>query len=572
MSLMVRPITVTPSIIVSSNVTEIYPLYTGALPTPSGERVYSAGLRKVFEALTNPSYIVTANASTDRISHAAHGLIANAQVRFQAGLGGVLPAPLVANTVYFVKTVVDADTYTLSTTSGGALLDITSNGSGTIRAYFSGTIYPLPTDGLTNANWGYVGPLNYDAMFDKDNQTKCEMLNNITYEIDLPSRCNAFGFLELEGVSRVAVGISTTGASRTNYILQSKTFDNASWSKTNITATANVAIANDATLSADKIEASGASATTFVQNLTAPLTSTFTYSIEIKKGSGTTDANKFRFRNQSTLTNLVDLSVNYDTGIVTQTAGTGATMTALYDGWWLLKMPIPAGITSGQFLNIYAGFIGDVETAGEYAYFNNAQVEPGIVATSRIPTTTVAVASTSYIDWKYMAVLDDNGFDDDAYSGTYDELFYKTRMAYSLLDPIPNANLLTNMYGPGTIKCGTMVIGLSKEIGKAQYGAEVGVDNFSTFPRDIYGKMVPVERWYSDTGSFAMLVDTLKTDALQDLYIKNRANPCLFLMKPEVNLYGGWKASSIMYAYPRKFKYRMTLPTGDLWSLDLEGV
>ena len=43
---------------------------------------------------------------------------------------GALPAPLKANTDYYVKAVVSADKYQLAASAGGALLDLTDAGTG----------------------------------------------------------------------------------------------------------------------------------------------------------------------------------------------------------------------------------------------------------------------------------------------------------------------------------------------------------------------------------------------------------------------------------------------------------
>ena len=73
---------------------------------------------------------ITANAGTDEITLASHGLAVNDIVHF-TNSGGALPTGISANTVYFVKTVVSSSVFTISATRGGALLDITGAGSGT---------------------------------------------------------------------------------------------------------------------------------------------------------------------------------------------------------------------------------------------------------------------------------------------------------------------------------------------------------------------------------------------------------------------------------------------------------
>ena len=74
--------------------------------------------------------VFTATIANDQLTLAAHGLAVNDIVHV-TNAGGGLPAPLTANTAYFVKTVVDANNVTLAATRGGALIDITTAGTGT---------------------------------------------------------------------------------------------------------------------------------------------------------------------------------------------------------------------------------------------------------------------------------------------------------------------------------------------------------------------------------------------------------------------------------------------------------
>ncbi len=75
----------------------------------------------------------TAIASSDTLFFGASALGAvtvGAKIIFIAAPNGVTPGGIATNTVYFAKTVPTTDTMTLSATSGGATLDITTDGSG----------------------------------------------------------------------------------------------------------------------------------------------------------------------------------------------------------------------------------------------------------------------------------------------------------------------------------------------------------------------------------------------------------------------------------------------------------
>lgn len=97
---------------------------------------------------------ITADASTDTITTATdHNLLVNDIVRFTAV--GTLAAPLVAATDYYVHSVPTATTLTLSATKGGALINLTTAGSGSNTMQASGTLMEV-TDAeahATTGNW-----------------------------------------------------------------------------------------------------------------------------------------------------------------------------------------------------------------------------------------------------------------------------------------------------------------------------------------------------------------------------------------------------------------------------------
>ena len=132
------------------------------------------------------TFNVTAiDAGTDTLTAVAHGLAVNQQIKFQdASLNG-----LVLNQVYFVKAVPSSDTFTLSLTLGGSVIDIT--GTFTIPLVFAKT--PTNAAGAplgTNSTPLWVGDgvtvggivaasLNLDDLLDVDITSLAE--GNILY-------------------------------------------------------------------------------------------------------------------------------------------------------------------------------------------------------------------------------------------------------------------------------------------------------------------------------------------------------------------------------------------------------
>jgi hypothetical protein len=98
-------------------------------------------------------------ASPGVVTWTAHGLAANTPVIFTTT--GALPTGLTAGTTYYVKTVLDADTFTVSATAGGTVINTSSSQSGLHTA----TTQPVPSKryvmGLvTAATEGFGGPNN----------------------------------------------------------------------------------------------------------------------------------------------------------------------------------------------------------------------------------------------------------------------------------------------------------------------------------------------------------------------------------------------------------------------------
>lgn len=74
--------------------------------------------------------VTISSASPGVVSFTGHPFAANDPVVF-SNSGGALPAAITAGTIYFVKTVLTADTFTISATPGGTAINTASAGTGT---------------------------------------------------------------------------------------------------------------------------------------------------------------------------------------------------------------------------------------------------------------------------------------------------------------------------------------------------------------------------------------------------------------------------------------------------------
>lgn len=170
---------------------------------------------------------------------------------------------------------------------------------------------------------------------------------------------------------------------RTNLLLRSAEFDNASWTKTNTTVTADQVAAPDGTVSADKIEATSTTSE-MRQDVTVTGTSATLFAF-FKKGNSPTGMNVLAIRSQTGGTTLLAASINLDTGAITYITGSsGAVAVDWGNGWWLFYMT--ATITSGHTIRGPVGNNGSAIASGAFSYIWGAQLEAGSFPTSYIPT------------------------------------------------------------------------------------------------------------------------------------------------------------------------------------------
>lgn len=174
--------------------------------------------------------------------------------------------------------------------------------------------------------------------------------------------------------------IATTPAS-VNLLTYTQEFDNAAWTKTNTTVTANAATAPDGTATADKL---AETATTAVHNTGQSITTTvqaYSFSCYVKAAERNFALLYHTQSNASVSVNLTTGATGTASGTV---APTSSSVTSVGNGWWRVAMTVTATAAS-NFFGVYvmndlvnASYAG---TAGAGIYVWGAQLEVGSTAT-----------------------------------------------------------------------------------------------------------------------------------------------------------------------------------------------
>jgi len=188
---------------------------------------------------------------------------------------------------------------------------------------------------------------------------------------------------------------------RTNLILQSQTLDNASWTKSASSVTANTTTAPDGTSTADTWTADGTAATHgIIQSGTATLTNGTTYSTSIYAKKGTNDF--IQIIGSSSPYGSLNVFANFDlnNGVV-GTVGSlvTATIQDAGNGWYRCTMIAAAAATTStntfivQIVSSASAARGESNSLATSVFLWGAQLEVSdFGATSYIPTTSAAVS------------------------------------------------------------------------------------------------------------------------------------------------------------------------------------
>lgn len=205
----------------------------------------------------------------------------------------------------------------------------------------------------------------------------------------------------------------------TNLLGFSNDWTQSLWTKANVLVTPNAIISPDGNMNATKVEVIAGGNPTNRQQASNATTTTYTFSVFAKMGSGTLDANRFVLRNSTLGSSLISMTINYSTGAFSASVGTaGVTIQNAGNGWYRIGLSTSMGVNVGNSLQVQCGYTGSADAVGEYAYFYGAQLEALPYMTSYFPTisssaqgrakdnATIATASLGFSDVEGTMIID----------------------------------------------------------------------------------------------------------------------------------------------------------------------
>lgn len=116
------------------------------------------------------------------------------------------------------------------------------------------------------------------------------------------------------------------------------------------------------------------------------------------------------------------------------------------------------------------------------------------------------------------------------YAYYFEDIKLRTTLAVLDLPAFLNPKLrVTVRYPAGTAKLGAMIPGRQKYVGRTQYGASVGIIDYSKKDTDDFGNFIIVERPFSNRGNFQVMVDNQLVDEVHVLLAGYRSTPIVYI-------------------------------------------
>ena len=135
------------------------------------------------------------------------------------------------------------------------------------------------------------------------------------------------------------------------------------------------------------------------------------------------------------------------------------------------------------------------------------------------------------------------------------------------LPPYLTAELTVSLTGTGTIQIGTLTWGTQYDLGDAEYGAGLGIIDYSKKETDEFGVTTFVRRDFSKRLTARLMLPNTQINRVQRVLADLRAQPAIWVTSDVPDL-----APLTVYGFFRDFNIEVAYPTESFCSLEIEGL
>ena len=181
----------------------------------------------------------------------------------------------------------------------------------------------------------------------------------------------------------------------------------------------------------------------------------------------------------------------------------------------------------------------------------NVKIQDGIGGTE-VYNKTVPLDDTIILDW---------------YMYFFEPFNLKTEVVLTNVPSYINGVITTTLTGTTTVLIGSLVYGTNYNLGATQYGASIGIKDYSVKNTDAFGNTTFVQRAFSKRLDASVIMNTTALSFNYKLLASIRAIPAVWI---------GSDASSlqplVIFGYYRDFSIAIQYPTYVLCNLSIEGL
>lgn len=153
------------------------------------------------------------------------------------------------------------------------------------------------------------------------------------------------------------------------------------------------------------------------------------------------------------------------------------------------------------------------------------------------------------------------------YQYYFAEAEQKTDLVVADLSLYNLSYLTIRISGPATVKCGHLSVGKVVDLGGSQYGASIGITDYSTKKTDANGATTFVEKGYSKDLNVSTLFSKGQLNSVYQTLSSLRATPCTWIVADE-----GEYAALTTFGNIRDFSIDVEYYDTSLCSFDIQGL